>query len=1016
MNLNRADVQFSLFHKQTNSQIKLWRGEAKSWSADENPVFTLSCSDSIYELTLPYPARTITRECYKPFSDGRLCPYSSAGSGGDPGYCDKLFDSQNGCQSHGMSNYFGGITATPQGVAIRDNGSDGRPTITATSIVSDTMYGRALQEVYTNIEMPVNCIIADGRDESDFYEAIGIVGAAPIQSFGPVANQLLDGQTQNYPYSPIMVTGNDPNSVPFSLDAGGNFQYPYKAAGVSWISIRRTDEKGIQPSSPDDHQMVASITGGMTGLVWSSPGVNSLQLLTNPIWVAVNALLRSKGMGYGTPIDIQEAQFDVASAVAAAAICDIQTPTLVYNRNPVQLPVDGANVGVGNWTPINGTAPQLPNETQFQFIGVIKDQQPLRDWIDQILLNCLGFWYTAFGRIAFGIRENAGAAEAFTIGSMLFKSYSEQPYIPESGTFNDLTASYADRDYKFAQNTARYYDQDHAISLGSVITPRYEKGQVNLSGTCTASQALRIAATRCRESIGGVNEFEWKSARTASWKTTVLALNTFPGQVVSVTHPDATNGYGKFRIQKWTLNYDYSISITGTTVTDSMYDLDAGPKPADVLPPALPRIPATATNQMPAWCPGSFLRPFSESYNMKSTFRLFKDYQLNADGTAKLTLTCQGYMPVTSYFTNSKPTIRSVTTTLSNGSFIDARWYVSISGIDANGFISAPSDVYFVQGQGTTPGSAAVILLNGVTYPVGSVNFVVFVGPTRDTMTASALGPVAPGTIPVTSQNPTGFGRPPDYWRNVRLRVKVRTVNYLGNYAGTVIGVDSTSFPGRDIIQTTQPVNAGWGDGYWATSYGHGNGEVPIGDYTVGPAFNYAGGTKYGFDIIDALDALHFAPGDLSAIRLTSYPIGTNTATTLYTPPYIDDASSQFHTNALAGKMIRLVGGSGAGQIRQIASNTYNSITVSTPWDIIPSASFVNGQPAASFFIEETSWAWTADSYSIVNPNPNAQITVAVTIPLLTADVYAVIVSCFLTSNGYEGLDEDAPFREILLK
>jgi len=30
--------------------------------------------------------------------------------------------------------------------------------------------------IYTDSEMPVNCKVAAGRDESDFYEALGIVG------------------------------------------------------------------------------------------------------------------------------------------------------------------------------------------------------------------------------------------------------------------------------------------------------------------------------------------------------------------------------------------------------------------------------------------------------------------------------------------------------------------------------------------------------------------------------------------------------------------------------------------------------------------------------------------------------------------------------------------------------------------------------------------------------------------------------------------------------------------------
>jgi hypothetical protein len=64
----------------------------------------------------------------------------------------------------------------------------------------------------------------------------------------------------------------------------------------------------------------------------------------------------------------------------------------------------------------------------------------------------------------------------------------------------------------------------------------------------------------------------------------VLALNTEPGMVCSMTHPDMPGGQGEFRVTGWRLNRDYSIDIQGRTTTDSMYDLVAGPKPADVVP------------------------------------------------------------------------------------------------------------------------------------------------------------------------------------------------------------------------------------------------------------------------------------------------------------------------------------------------------------------------------------------------------------------------------------------------
>ena len=75
-------------------------------------------------------------------------------AGGDPTSCDYYLESANGCQVHGMSPYFGGQQADPQGVVIKDDSTGflgfGRNTVTATSIISDTVWGLALPEIWCN--------------------------------------------------------------------------------------------------------------------------------------------------------------------------------------------------------------------------------------------------------------------------------------------------------------------------------------------------------------------------------------------------------------------------------------------------------------------------------------------------------------------------------------------------------------------------------------------------------------------------------------------------------------------------------------------------------------------------------------------------------------------------------------------------------------------------------------------------------------------------------------------------
>jgi hypothetical protein len=607
VDLYRASIEFSLFHVGTGIKIDLWKGDIVDWSLDAGPEFQVRASDGLYELNLPYPTRKISRTCWKAFNT-QACPYSDHGAldlvhfpDAAANSCDKNYDTPNGCLAHGMKKYYGGIIAEPQGVRIKDNSTGvwgfGRSTLTSTSIVADSIYDQVLPEVYTDTEMPVNCKVAAGRDESDFYQALGIVGEGPLVAYTPthyedkdgdgnaetLVGHTLDGQAHHgFPkndYGLRLVLGNDPagDTDFFSLDqsgnqTGGDFRKVYSgnstykdnfAAGTAFIVIRRSDAKGLQLSKPGDHAMIATVQQGMRGWVWTSPGVRVYgPALTNPVWIAVNMLMRARGLRLGAnattqQLDAAETLFDVQAAIDAAAICNDQVTAMV-----------GAGL-----------------ETQFAFRGTLQEAKPLRDWIQEVLMNCLGYYTFAFGKLRIGIRENSSAVEAFTDGNIIFRSLQLKPLKP---TFNHLTANFADQDFAFVTNSVSVYDIDHAVLVGGGAGPTYLKSSVNLCGTSSKSQSARIVSTRLREELGGTSAAEWKAARQIGFKTTVLALNTEPGMVCSMTHADMPGGAGELRVVSWRLNKDFSIDVQGRTTTDSMYDLVAGPKPADVVPSPVP--------------------------------------------------------------------------------------------------------------------------------------------------------------------------------------------------------------------------------------------------------------------------------------------------------------------------------------------------------------------------------------------------------------------------------------------
>ncbi|MGC4052941.1 MAG: phage tail protein [Paludibaculum sp.] len=538
IDLYNADIQFSLLHQGTLTKVDLWRGRLSNWSGGASDDFEIQADDGL-PLRTSTPTRTILRQ--------------------------------------------GGFLVPEQPVNV--GGKKGISRITATSVTNDTAYGKPLKEIFVNngtYPLPVDCEVIAGRDESEYYAALGIVGAGPISGFYQGANSnfvhSLDGQPWHGYSSTLLglrrshggnsATGSE-TAADNAPDAGSNYfalddtsthfpQLGRELDGVAFLQIRRSDEKGIQAIRPSEHPMKAWIVGGLGCWSWSGSGPYVRTWwpgCTNPIWIALRTFLKAKGLHNATAAE-QEAWFDVNAAISCAAICsDLVTPII---------------------TPQSGAT----TETQFKFTGILAEQRPTRDWISDILSSCLGYYTMEFGKIKFGMRYNSSAVEAFTDGNILLDSLQLAMRPLE---FNYLTVAFADEEYAYQNNAVELKDDDFGAHIGERLT-----ANVNLPGVSTKSQAARICSIKLREVLGGSTLSEWLKARRVALKTTILALNTEPGMVCSYTGPDAPNGSLEFRVKSWKLNKDWSIDIVGDSTTDSMYDLATGPKPVDVAPDAIP--------------------------------------------------------------------------------------------------------------------------------------------------------------------------------------------------------------------------------------------------------------------------------------------------------------------------------------------------------------------------------------------------------------------------------------------
>ena len=662
--LQYAEIDFCLFHVNSTILLQLWKGVIRSYTSDGTASFPVSCSDGFFQIMNQYPERQVSRQCWKTYDDGVNCPYSTKGTldtadfpSASAASCDYYLESANGCQAHGMEPYFGGQQADPQGVVIKDDSTGFlgmmRNTITATSIISDTIWGLALPEIWCNsggnllYVFMANALMVSYRDESGYADSLGIVGSGPLGGFAPSGiatnadgfQYVVAPEVDGYTWQGLNIAGNlnitkyqpgfglrfgmgsdpaNPTQDYFSLGQGTPQVWKANnyAAGVAVCEIRIVKSTTIQPSTPDQHQMTVPIDYGLWGWVWDQYGTRSaVKGLINPFWIAVNMLLRALALygdpstgsdpagGSGPASADQLATFvlpslivgdgsgaaEIAGAQVTPIISEIGTPDTIqwitltnggsgYTHATVTITGGGGSGAVaaavlgtgltGGATPLlsiallnpgsgytsaptvtitgNGTGATAvatidtnTTETQFQFQGNLTSPKPFRDWLTEVLNCCLGFYTWEFGKLKLGCRINASAVDAYTLGSILYQSLK---LMPITAAFEHLVISFADVNYQYQANTAEYCDKSHAAYYGRAGSPL--TSQMHSVGISTLSQALRVAATRTREEVGGVTPMEWRNARAGSWKTTLLGLGNEVGQVVSMTHPDVPGARG----------------------------------------------------------------------------------------------------------------------------------------------------------------------------------------------------------------------------------------------------------------------------------------------------------------------------------------------------------------------------------------------------------------------------------------------------------------------------------------
>lgn len=1054
-----ASVDLCFYHVNSSKLLQIWKGIVKpgGWSFDGGPEFHVSCSDGLYPITQSYPLQTVTRECANTFNVAPRCPWSTThtlDTSLDVTKCDYHFNTPNGCLAHGMSPYFRGHPSFPQGVTIKDNGTGilnfGRSTVTSTSIVSDSIWGAVLPEIWCNDDGDprraffANCLVAAVRDESDFEDVLGIVGAGPLSAYegmsvqtnsdgfkfivAPLADGFppqgftVDSQLRVTGYHPTLglrevlgTTPVDPSTDAFSLGQGTPQRWDVPdptfpniltgalhniiplAAGTAFVELRyqKDTNKGISPTAAESHSMTVPVASGLTGVIFDTGGNRaSVPGLTNPFWIALNSYFRSLGLENGTPAE-QLATFVLSSLIVG----DGSGTTEIADLSVVPLIGDPAVL-----------------ETQFRFQGALTEAKPFRDWLVEILNCCLGYFSFEFGRLRLGIRENASVTSAFTAGNMLYQSFSVSP---AEAAFEYLRVEFANRDLQYQMDRATYEDKDHELYFGRQGSPL--RSSMRSVGLSTMSQALRVCATRVREEIGGIlrpdlaNPYiEFDNANRATWRTTLLALDTSVGQVVSVTHPDlpqhpdvATPHTWKYRVERVAIHRDYSITLTGRSVTASMYNYDVGPKPMDVsplpVPPLFRSIPLG-----PAWAPYQVQADAADPlFPSEWTFEADVEYTTLADGAASTQLLVTGKLPINTFAPNvGTPFVKTVSQSTTGGFLLGGVTVrITVVAFDSTGLPSPPAEIAIVQLPAST--NTNTITMSGVEWPRAAAltNYNIFASTADSLICFQATGVLTPGADPLT-YTPTSitlsgalarstYALPSPYVSRIRVKAKLGAHSGVAGMSVDAVGVNSLTLTAL-IDLTGTPFDP---TDRVLSIIGRRSGPTPFASFRI-TAFNLTTGvatvTPDPTGVVQAEDAivLRCLGYDNSASPLTFTDAGFLNSTS---------AHAGLNPGDEVGRLARVISGLGRGEKpRKIVANDASSVTFDLPL-ILDTTSIL--------IIEEPDYPYSVDSTAFSNSDPSAAVTLGI-----PADNYVnqpVIIAAFTVDiNGVESPEGDNPIRE----
>lgn len=746
---------------------------------------------------------------------------------------------------------------------------------------------------------------------------------------------------------------------------------------------------------------------------WTSPTANILTYTNSPPWVVMDLLTRANW---------SYAEMNIQSFIDAATFCQTY---INY--------VDSTGATDSHW--------------RFQCEFCLENQRTAAEVLAGVLRSFNGYLYwDSTGLLNLGINQTladqqpsavTGSNYNTAVSSIHADSSSGDGYVAYSfdetniarksdgtpdfefrasaneQTPNQIYIGFQDSANSYQTDSLSIYDTDavnragSAIVGGGAVIPE----TLNCIGINNFDQGTRIANVYLAERNRGNLRNDAGGTDIIQFTTSVRAEHLQTGSLVFFSWNSL--GYDKqlFRVIEKQASTDGQVyTITIQFHKDEWYTDIYGQAPSSLY---------SATNKsrptLPSpWQPNA-ATPYSDIYSSTDlNFNITEVDTPQEDGSVLVQFDISGVQPVNQASNVGPPLTPLQATVSSTGGSIPGgtSWIIKICAIDSSGNYSAPSNpIMATVPSGTNTNS---ITVPNLYWQAGTAGFDLFAGQDHWDITHQLSNTSStPSSITWTAAPNVQTYGPPDLALS-SLAVQAKEVVHAGIIGCQVAAVTSTTV-------TLEPPVVGAGPltndltGYYVmliAKYGGEGSAIPICDAKITSNSSYV--LTVDKDLtqnIPGTTTPYLALGDVVIVTAqaniaSSTSIGDSNYVSVYAATGTQD---------LTGYMVRIIAGTGAGQVRTIASTTgsggnLTTYNISRTWDVTPDSTSL-------FIVEEPAWLYPATTTPLVSAENYSLTTNLATVNVSNGSTTTMLVQVLSIdpTGKYFSSQFRSPYRIVYL-